>query len=184
MTTVADRLVALNKSQVETGFAAIGLAVQGWEQWVDLNLEAGRALLRESVEQSRALVAAEDGAAWKSWSTGLAQRHWERSYGYSRNVYDILVGTGTAIGEVLEQKLLDSSQDWMEMIESATVNSPVVQSEATVLAVKSAMANATAVIEGISKAARQAAGNADTTVKAAAAATAEAVIATAGKKVQ
>jgi phasin family protein len=184
MTTIADQLVALNKSQVETGMAAMGLLAQGWERLVDLNLESGKALLRESVEQSRALVASEDAGAWKAWSTGLVQRNWERSYGYSRNVYEILVGTGTAVGEVLEQKLLDSAQEWTDMFEAAAVGSPVGHSDATVAAVKSAMASATAVIEGISRAAKQAASNADTTVRAAAAATAEAVDASAGKKVQ
>lgn len=185
MSTATDKFVALNKDQLETGFAALEIAVKGWEQWIDLNIEATKALTRETTEQARALIKAEDvPAAWNGWSTGFVQRNWERSHGYSRNFYEILVRTNLSVGEVLEQKLLDINQEWMEMIEMAAMSAPVGHSDATVSAVKSAMFNATTVIEGISKAARQAAEYADTTVKAAASATAEAVSESAGKKVQ
>ena len=182
---VSDNFAALNKSQFETGFAALEVVLRGWEQWVDLNLEAGRALIRESVEQARTFVNDGDvSAAWKELGVEFAQRNWERSHGYSRNAYEILVRTNLSVGEILEQKLLDSGQEWVELIETAAVSSPIGHSEATVSAVKSAMTNATMVIEGISKAARQAAEYADTTGKAAAAATAETVNASAGKKVR
>lgn len=184
MSTVTDNFVALNKSRLESGVAVLEIAFRGWEQLIDLNLKAGRALTRETVDQIRALLGTEDASQWQTWSSGLVQRQWERSYGYSRNVYEIIVRTSAAAGEVLEQKLLDGSQEWTEMIEKAALSSPVGHSEATVSAVKSAMANATAVIEGISKAARQATEYADTTANAAAAATAEAIDAAAGKKVQ
>jgi hypothetical protein len=57
----------------------------------------------------------------------------------------------------------------------ALKSSPVGQSEAAASVAKAAMANAQVMIEGISKAAKQAAGYADAKVRAAATATAEAV---------
>lgn len=182
MSVYTDNFVALNKSQVETSLSVLEIAFKGWAQLADLNVEAGKALSRETVDQLHALIGAEDASEWQSWTNGLVQRQWERSYGYSRNLYEILAHTGASCGELLEQKLLDGNQEWVEVIEKAALSSPVGHSEVTVSAVKSAMANATAVIEGISKAARQAAEYADTTVNATAAATAEAVDASAGKK--
>jgi len=58
-------------------------------------------------------------------------------------------------------------------------SSSIPQPEGTAAAAKAAMANAKSVIEGISKAVRQTAGYADANVRAAAAATAEAVKSTA-----
>ena len=182
---LADQLVALNKNRIDAGVGAVEIAMQAWEQWIDLNIEASRALTRETVAQTRTLIAADDvSEALKAWGSDLAQKSWDRSYGYSSNAYEIFVRANLSIAEVLEQNLLDCSQEWMKVIEQAANGSPIGHSESTVSAVRSAMLNATTVIEGISRAARQAAEHADTTVKAAAAATAGAVNDSAGKKVQ
>lgn len=141
-------------------------------------------MTRETVEQARTINAADDvSETIKDWNSDFAQRIWDRSYGYSRNVYEILMCVNLSIGEILEQNLLSYSQEWMETIEQVAIGSPIGHPDSTVSAVRSAMLNATTVIEGISKAARQAAEHADTAV---AAATAEAVVVndSAGKKVQ
>jgi hypothetical protein len=71
--------------------------------------------------------------------------------------------------------LLISAQEVRDWVEEVLKSSPVGQSEAAACAAKAAMANNQALIEGISKAAKQAAGYADANVRAAATATAEAV---------
>jgi len=63
----------------------------------------------------------------------------------------------------------------VELLDEVLKVSTGPQQEATAVAAKAAMANAKSVIEGISKAVRQTAGYADANVRAAAAATAEAV---------
>ena len=93
----------------------------------------------------------------------------------SRNVYEITFSAQREMGELMEQSLLESGQEVRDWVEVALKSSPVGHSEATAAAAKAAMANAQAMIEGISKAAKQAAGYAEANVRAAATATAEAV---------
>jgi len=83
------------------------------------------------------------------------------------------------LGGVLEQTLLDSNQDVLEWVEEALKSSSIPQPDVTAAAAKAAMANAKTVIEGISKAVKQTAGYADANVRAAVAATADAVKSTA-----
>ena len=77
----------------------------------------------------------------------------------------------------MEQTLLSINQEVVEWVDEVLKSSPIPPPEAA--AAKAAMANARMVIEGISKAVRQTARYADANVRAAAAATAEAVTSTA-----
>jgi hypothetical protein len=90
-------------------------------------------------------------------------------------VYEIAFKAQADIGELLEQSLLVSGQEVRDWVEVTLKSSPVGQSEAAAYAANTAMANAQAMIEGISKAAKQAAGYADANVRAAATATTEAM---------
>jgi hypothetical protein len=90
-------------------------------------------------------------------------------------VYEITFSAQHEMGELMEQSLLISGQDVWDWVEVALKSSPVGRSEAAASAANAAMTNAKAMIEGISKAAKQAAGYADANVRAAATATAEAV---------
>ena len=182
MSLATERLVALNKSQLEAGIEVMQALAQGWERMVHLNLKAGGALWRESVELTRALMSRKDGSGWSAVSDSVGARSWKRIHGYSSHAYEIAASTGTAVGAILEQKLHDLMGEWTETVEVVLSSSPTGSSEVTVSAVKSTVANAAALIDGISKAAKEAAEYADATVRAAATATAEAVSASAGKQ--
>jgi hypothetical protein len=117
-------------------------------------------------------------AGLSAW-TGQFRAGAEKLSGYSRNVYEIGGQALGELGDLLEQTLLSTNQEVLEWVDEVLKFSPIPQPEATAAAAKTAMANAKTVIEGISKAVRQTAGYADANVRAAAAATAEAVKSTA-----
>lgn len=175
MSQSIDKFVALNKKQVEVAFQAFQIGFDAWESLVKLNLEAGKSLLQESVANVQSLSQVRDTAGLSAWSGSQFKAGAERVSGYSRNVYEIGGQAARQLGDVLEQSLLSNSQEAMEWVDEVLKSSSIPQPEATAAAAKAAMANAKAVIEGISKAVRQTAGYADANVRAAAAATAEAV---------
>ena len=175
MSQVTDKFVALNKKQVETAVQAFQIGFNAWEMLVKLNLEAGRSLLQESVANIQALAAVRDVAGVSAWTGGQFQAGVDKLSGYSRNVYEIGGQATSALGDLLEQTLLSTNQEVVEWVDEVLKSSSIPQPEATAAAAKAAMANARSVIEGISKAVRKTAGYADANVRAAAAATAEAV---------
>lgn len=178
MSQAAEKFVALNKKQAETAIRAFQIGFNAWEMLIKLNLEATRLLLQEGVANIHAFPRAGDMAGLSAW-TGQFRAGADKLSGYSRNVYEIGGQASSEVGDLLEQTLLSTNQEVLEWVDEMLKSSSIPQPEATAAAAKAAMANAKTVIEGISKAVRQTAGYADANVRAAAAATAEAVKSTA-----
>ena len=174
MSQVAEKFVALNKKQAETAIRAFQIGFNAWEMLVKLNLEATRLLLQEGRANIPALPKASDVTGLSAWA-GPFRAGADKLSGYSRNVYEISGQASSELGDLMEQTLLSTNQEVMEWVDEVLKSSSIPQPEATVAAAKAAMANAKTVIEGILKAVRQTAGYADANVRAAAAATAEAV---------
>ena len=178
MSQIAEKFVALNKKQAETAIRAFQIGFNALEMLLKLNQEASKSLFQEGMANIHVLPRAGDMAGLSAW-TGQFRAGAEKLSGYSRNVYEIGGQATSELGDLLEQTLLSSNQEVLEWVDEVLKSSSIPQSEATAAAAKTAMANAKTVIEGISKAVRQTAGYADANVRAAAAATAEAVKGTA-----
>lgn len=178
-TQAAEKFAALNKKQLDTAVQLFQIGFGAWEMLMKLNLEATKSLMQETVASTQALASVRDVAALSAWSASQLRAGADKLSGYSRNVYEIGGQTTGQMGDLLEQTLLDNTQEALEWIDAALKSSSIPQPEATAAAAKAAMENARSVIEGISKAVRQTAGFADANVRAAAAATAQAVKSTA-----
>ena len=172
---VDEKLAALNKKHVETALQAAQMLFDSIEKLTRLNIEAAKMLFQEGVAGAGTLASVTDVEQLNQWRDGQARAAAGKILGYSRNVYEIAFKAQADIGELLEQSLLESGQEVRDWVEVALKSSPGGQSEAAAAAATAAMVNAQAMIEGISKAAKQAAGYADANVRAAATATAEAV---------
>ena len=177
--TVDDKISALNKKHVGTALDAAQIVFDSMEKLARLNIEAAKALLQEGVANARALASVTGVEEMNQWRDGQARAGAQKLLGYSRNVYEIAFEAQADIGETMERSLLELGQEIRDWVEVALKSSPVGHSETTAAAANAAMAHAQAMIEGISKAAKQAAGYADANVRAAATATAEAVKGTA-----
>lgn len=170
-----EKISALNKKHVGTGLHAAQIVFDSIEKLARLNIESGKVLFQESVANARALASVSDVEQINRWREGQGRAGAEKVLGYSRNVYEIAFKAQADIGEMMEQSLLELGQEVRDWVEVVLKSSPVGHSEATAAATNAAMAHAQVMIEGISKAAKQAAGYADANVRAAATATAEAV---------
>jgi phasin family protein len=175
MLSANDKFVALNKKQAETGLMIVQIAFETLEKLARLNLAAAKSLFQEGVETALTVAATKDATQVLALGNGAGRGGPEKLLGYSSNVYEITAKAGAEIGNVLEQTLLESGQEFANWADEVLKTSPLRQSEGATSAAKAAMANATSIIEGISRAARQAASYADASVRATAAATAEAV---------
>ena len=172
---ITANFAALNKIQLQSAVQTCMIAFGTWEMLFKLNVEATKSLLQEAPARAQSFTEIRDAAALSAWTTEQWRAGAEKLSGYSRNVYEIFGQTSGSLGNLLEQTLLNSNAEVMDLLDEALKTSPGPQQEATAVAAKAAMANTKSVIEGISKAVRQTAGYADANVRAAAAATAEAV---------
>ncbi|HEX4985697.1 MAG TPA: phasin family protein [Burkholderiales bacterium] len=172
MSEVVEKFVAMNKKQIGTLLEAAQIGFGAWEMLLRLNLEAGKSLLLEAREALAGGTLPRDATGLADWTKGQVQAGVEKVSGYTSNAYEIAGQAAGQFGELLERTLLDTAQDTADWVDAAVKSSPAPQAEAAAAA---AMAQAQTLIEGISKAVRQTAGYADAGVRAAAAATADAV---------
>ena len=170
-----EKIFALNKKQVEIALQAAQIVFDGVEKLTRLNIEAAKALFQEGIASVTKPVYVTEIEQFNPWAHSQGRAGAGKVLGYSRNMYEITFKAWSDIGEMLEQSLLILGQQVQDWVEVALKSSPVGQSETAASAASTAMTHAKAMIEGISKAAKQAAEYADANVRAAATATAEAV---------
>ena len=172
---MTEQIFALNKKHIETAFQAMQIVFDGIEALTRLNIKAASMLFQEGAASVNTLASVSEIDQFNQWNANQTRAGAGKVLGYSSNVYEITSNARREIGELLEQSLLQSGQDMRDWVEVGLKSSPIGQPEAAASATSSTMAHAQAMIDGISKAAKRAAGYADANVRAAATATAEAV---------
>lgn len=174
MASFGEKIVASNKNGFDAGCRLAQTMFDSIEKFALLNAEAAKVLIQEGLANLQSLAGSKDFAVSGFTAGWRPMEATERFSGYSRNAYQIVAEAGNKVSEIVEQRLLQSGQELEEWVEEAMMASPFGQSEAAVSAAKTALTSARTVIEQISRAAREATDYADASVKATAAATAEA----------
>ncbi len=151
----ADQIIAAQKSQVETLFGLTQKAFEGVEKLVELNLQATRAALAESANNTQALLSVKDAQELLNLQASLMQPLAEKSVAYSRHLYDIASGTGAEFSKAAEATATDAQKKFMAVVDNASKNAPA-GSETAVAVMKSAVSAANNAIESVQKAVKQA----------------------------
>lgn len=125
------------------------------EKLVDLNLSTARASMQKSEVATRQLLSARDPQEFLSVSTAQAQPNVEKVLSYGRNLADIAAATQSEFGKAAETQFAEVNRKIAKLVEDAAKNAPS-GSENVVAIVKSAMDNANASFEQISKTGKQA----------------------------
>ena len=159
-----EQLIAVQKSHVATAFVLAATTFEGVEKAVELNVQAGKALLGEAAEHAQAVLAVKDAQALLALQTGLLQPAAQKAASYSRHVFDIAAATGTEVGKVVEAQVAELQKNFLAAVDTALENAPA-GSENTVALVKSSVAAAGNAFDSVHKAARQAAEAAGTNFK-------------------
>lgn len=152
----SEQFVAAQKSNVDAAFGVGTKVFEGFEKLVELNLQAAKTTLSESVDTARAALAAKDGQQVAAVQAGLLKPSAEKLTAYSRHVYNIVSGTANELGQYTESLTSQAQKNFTALVEELTAKAPA-GSENVVALVKSSVAAATNAFEGVQKAAKQAA---------------------------
>ena len=98
----AEQIIAAQKSQVETLFGLTQKAFEGVEKLVELNLQATKAALAESANNTQALLGVKDAQELLNLQASMMQPLAEKSVAYSRHLYDIASGTSAEFSKAAE----------------------------------------------------------------------------------
>jgi phasin family protein len=161
----AEQIVTAHKANVETLFGLSGLAFEGIEKLVELNIQVAKAAMTEASETTKAALSVKDPQELIALQASLLQPAAEKAAAYSRHVYEIAASTGTEVNRVAEATAADAQAKFMAVVDSAVKNAPAGTENAVAL-VKSAVAAANNAFESVQKATKQAAEVADANFQA------------------
>lgn len=155
MSLPQEQFVAAQKANLETLFGLTNKAFEGVEKLVELNVTASRAALSEANAHAQAVLSAKDAQELLTLQASLFQPLAEKTLAYSRHLYDIATGTGTAFGKAFETQAAESQRTFANFVDSTAKNAPA-GTETTVAVFKSAVSAANNAFESVQKAVKQA----------------------------
>ena len=154
MFSFPDQFVALQRQSLESAQAIAMASFAGFEKLAQLNVQAAKASIEESVQKSMSLLETRDVKALTESFSESAQPAGDKFTAYAKHVYEIASETGAEISKVVERQFSEGNRQLTASIEAMAKNSPI-GSEGVVTLVKSAVTAANATWDQVNKASRQ-----------------------------
>src|SRR5262245_604861 len=148
-----EQLLALNKANLEVAAKFAGVALQGAERILELQLKAAKSAFADTVENAKAIAAVKDIkelAALKD----LTQPSIEKATSYAKDIYDATAATQAEFGKLVDEQIADFNKQVVTVLDKMVKNAPA-GSEVGIAALKSGIAAANGAYENLSKVAKQ-----------------------------
>lgn len=159
MFAIPEQFSAASKANLEAQlalFAALtNKTFESVEKVVDLNLNVAKSSLEESNAAAKQLLTVKDPQEWLSLAAAQAQPNAEKALAYGRHLASIASGVQAEFGKAAEAQIAETSRKVLELVEEVTKNAPA-GSENAVALLKSAIGNANAGYEQLTKTTKQA----------------------------
>jgi len=159
MFTIPEQLSAASKANIEAQLSMLSTLKKGlWkavQKTVDMNVKSAQTSLEGSKAAPKQLLAAKDAQEWLSLAAAQAQPNAEKALAYGRHLATIASGVQAEFSKAAEAQIAETSRKMLELVEEVSKNAPA-GSENAVALVKSAIGNANAGYEQLTKTTKQA----------------------------
>lgn len=159
MFSIQEQFSNATRTQIEAQLAILSAltnkAFESVEKVVDLNLNVAKASLEESTANVQQLLAAKDAQEFFSLSAAQAQPNAEKAIAYSRHLQTIASSAQAEFAKAAEAHIAETNRKVIALVEEVSKSAPA-GSEQAIAFVKSAIGNATAGYEQLTKTTKQA----------------------------
>src|SRR5665647_1267728 len=100
-----EQLTALNKANLEIAKRFAGVAMEGAERMLDLQLKAAKSAFADGVETAKVLASVKDVQQFAALKDDLAQPAIEKATAYAKSVYDVAAATQAEYGKLFEEQV-------------------------------------------------------------------------------
>ena len=149
-----EQLVAINKANLEVAMKFAGVALQGAERILDLQLKAAKTAFADSVENAKAIAAVKDLQQLAALKDSMAQPSIEKATAYAKSVYDVTTATQAEFGKLVEEQVSEFNKQVVTALDKIVKTAPV-GSEVGIAALKSGIAAVNSAYDNVSKVAKQ-----------------------------
>lgn len=149
-----DQLLALNKANFEVAARFAGVALQGAERMLDLQLKAAKSAFADGIENAKAFAAVKDLQEFAALKDNVAQPSIEKATAYAKSVYDVATATQAEVGKLAEEQFSDFNKQVVTALDKLVKTAPA-GSEVGIAAIKSGIAAVNSAYDNLSKVAKQ-----------------------------
>ena len=149
-----EQLMALNKANLEVAMKFAGVAIQGAERILELQLKATKSAFADSVESAKALASVKDLQQLAALKESLAQPTLEKMTAYAKSVYDVTTETQAEFGKLVEDQVAEINKQVVTALDQLVKTAPA-GSEMGIATLKSAIAAVNGAYDNVSKVAKQ-----------------------------
>jgi phasin family protein len=165
-----EQLIAMNKANMESVMKFAGVAIEGTERMIDLQMKAAKSAFADSIESAKALAAVKDFQQFAALKDTMAQPTMEKATAYAKSVYDLTSETQAEFSKLVEAQVADFNKEVVTTLDKMMKSAPA-GSEVGVAALKSAIASVNAAYDNLTKVGKQFAQATQSNLEAAAAQT-------------
>jgi phasin family protein len=149
-----EHLIALNKSNFEAALRFAGVALEGAERLIDLQLKTAKSALNDSLESVRVLGSVRDLEQLAALKDTLVQPAVEKASAYAKQVYDVATATQTDLNKLLEEQVTEFNKQVLSTLDQIVKTAPA-GSEVGIAAMKSTLAAVNSGFDNLTKVAKQ-----------------------------
>jgi phasin family protein len=149
-----EQIMALNKANLEAAVRFAGIALEGAERMLELQLKAAKSAFADGVQQAKALTEIKDVQEIAQLRNTLAQPTIERATSYAKSFYDVATSTQSEINKLVEEQVAEFNKQVVTSLDKVVKSAPA-GSEVAVAAVKSAITAVNSAYDNLSKSAKQ-----------------------------
>lgn len=149
-----EQLVAINKANLEVAMKFAGVALQGAERILDLQLKAAKTAFADSVENAKTIAAVKDLQQLAALKDSMAQPTIEKATAYAKSVYDVTTATQAEFGKLVEEQVSEFNKQVVTALDKIVKTAPA-GSEVGIAALKSGIAAVNSAYDNVSKVAKQ-----------------------------
>ena len=149
-----EQFAAINKANLEVAMKFAGVALQGAERIVDLQLKAAKSAFADSVESAKVIASVKDLQQLAALKETLAQPSIEKATAYAKSVYDVTAATQAEIGKLVEEQVSEFNKQVVTALDKMVKTAPA-GSEVGIAALKSGIAAVNSGYDNLSKVAKQ-----------------------------
>jgi phasin family protein len=149
-----EQLIALNKANVEAALRFYGVALEGAERLIDLQIKTAKSALSDGFESARVLASVRDVEQLAALKDTLVQPSVEKATAYAKQVYDVATATQADLSKLVEEQVTEFNKQVISALDQIVKTAPA-GSEVGIAAMKSTLAAVNSGFDNLTKVAKQ-----------------------------
>lgn len=149
-----EQLIAFNKANVEAAIRFAGVALEGAERLIGLQMKTAKSALADSLQSARAMTSVRDLDQFAALKDTVVQPTFEKATAYAKEVYDVASATQADLSKLVEEQVSEFNRQMISALDQIVKTAPA-GSEVGIAAMKSTLAAVNSGFDNLTKVAKQ-----------------------------